>query len=248
VPKSSGLGQNLYVAGVDVSGDIGSLQSVHGGPAALDTTGIDKRAFERIGGVRDGGLAYTAFFNDALAHLALRGLPTADVHLMYVMATSVGGAAACAVVKQLDYPANRAAGGALTFAVPNVGSGFGLEMMGGGGDGMLTAGKRTDAAPTNGTSIDYGAVSTLFGASAYAQVFSLTGTNVILTVQDSADNAAFAAVTGLAFTSVTAAPATERLQTAAGATIRRYVRVASSGTFSQAIFAVAFIRHQSATL
>jgi hypothetical protein len=249
-PKSSGLGQNFYLGGFDLSGDVGSLQRVGGGPALLDDTGLDKSAHERIGGVRDGGITYTTFFNDAAgqAHLALRGLPTTDVHVMYVHTTAVGGAAWCMVGKQMAYDPTRGADGALTFSVPKLANGFGLEVGGGGSDGMLTAGKRVDTAPTNGASIDHGAVSTLFGASAYLQVFALTGTNVILTVQDSADNVTFAAITGLAFTSVVAVPAVERLQTGATATIRRYVRVASSGTFTSATFAVAFVRHLTATL
>jgi hypothetical protein len=85
------------------------------------------------------------------------------------------------------------------------------------------------------------------GAQAYLQVTSFTGTSVTVAVQDSADNSTFAAVTGLTFTAVTAAPAWQRLATAGTATLRRYVRVVTTGTFSSATFAVMANRNLSST-
>ena len=66
--KQSGLGDNFYLHGYDVSGDLGSV-SVSGGPAALEVTGIDKSAFERIGGLRTGGMSWQAWFNPASADI-----------------------------------------------------------------------------------------------------------------------------------------------------------------------------------
>src|SRR5262249_40572013 len=105
-----------------------------------------------------------------------------------------------------------------------------------------------DSTGTNGTSIDYGLTSTLFGMSAYLQVFAFTGTTCTVTVADSADNSSFTGITGGTFTAVTAAPTPARVQATAAPTSRRYVRVQTTGTFSSITFAVAFIRHQSATL
>lgn len=254
--KTGGLGQALYVAGVDLSGDTGSLDRSGGGPNLLVVTGIDKSAIERIGGKRDGEISFNPWFNPSAgqAHLLLRGLPTADVHVMHVMQQSVGGAFAAAVAKQVNYDGAVAGDGSFPLKVQALANAFGLEMGGSGPptfneDGMLTAGKRVDTAPTNGTSIDFGSVNTAFGMSAYLQVLAFTGTNVVIRVEDSADNSSFAAVTGLTFTTITAAPGYERLQTATGATIRRYLRVVtSSGTFSSVTFAVAVIRHKTATL
>ncbi|HEY6494943.1 MAG TPA: hypothetical protein VIZ43_16840 [Trebonia sp.] len=84
---------------------------------------------------------------------------------------------------------------------------------------------------------------TAFGAQAYLQVTAFAGTSVTVAVQDSADNSSFAAVTGLTFTAVTAAPNTQRLATANTATLRRYVRVATTGTFTSASFAVMLNRN-----
>lgn len=86
-----------------------------------------------------------------------------------------------------------------------------------------------------------------FGAQAYLQVTGFAGTSVTVAVQDSADNSTFTAVTGLTFTAVTAAPAWQRLATAGNATVRRYLRIATTGTFSNAVFAVALTRNLAAT-
>jgi hypothetical protein len=85
-----------------------------------------------------------------------------------------------------------------------------------------------------------------FGAQAYLQVTGFAGTSVTVTVKDSADNSSFTAVTGLTFTAVTAAPATQRLATANNATIRRYLQVDTTGTFSSATFAVVLNRNLAA--
>lgn len=237
--KSTGLGQNLYIGGVDLSGDIGSVDTASGSVATIDATGIDKSAYERILGLRDGSLTYTAYFNDAGAHLTLRNLPTTDVHAMYVHATTIGAPAACMVGKQLDYGGTRGTDGALTFSVPNAASGYALEWC-----DMLTAGKRTDTTATNGSAYDYGAGigATSFGLSAYLQVFAFSGTSVTVAVQDSADGASgWASVA--TFTAVTTAPGFERIGTTNSATIKRYLRVITTGTFSNAVFAVAVAKH-----
>lgn len=88
---------------------------------------------------------------------------------------------------------------------------------------------------------------TAAGAQAYLQVTGFTGTSVTVAVQDSADGTTYTAVTGLTFTAVTAAPAWQRLATAGSATIRRYLRVSTTGTFSSATFAVMLNRNLSAT-
>ena len=86
-----------------------------------------------------------------------------------------------------------------------------------------------------------------FGMQAYLQVTAFAGTSVTVAVQDSADNASFTTITGLTFTAVTAAPAWQRLATANNATVRRYLRVITTGTFNPATFAVAVNRNLSTT-
>lgn len=86
-----------------------------------------------------------------------------------------------------------------------------------------------------------------FGAQAYLQVTAFSGTSVTAAVQDSADGTSYSAVTGLTFTAATAAPYTQRLATAGNATIRRYLRVSTTGTFASATFAVVVNRNLAAT-
>lgn len=236
--KTGGLGDNLYVDGYDLSGDIGAVSSIGGGPAVIDVTAINSSAMERIGGLRDGRIEYSAFFNDAAArsHVVLSALPTADRIITYCRGTTLGNPAACLVAKQLNYDPTRAADGALTIAGQTQGNGYGLEW-----GQQLTAGKRQDTTATNGTSVDHTA-STSFGWQAYLQVFSFTGTSVTVTVQDSADNSSFAGFTGSAFTAATAL-GSQRIAGAAGSTVRRYLRVATTGTFSEATFSVVFIKN-----
>lgn len=240
--KQSGMGDRLYVNGVDLSGDIGSLGNIGGGPTPGEITGIDKSAFERLGLERDGRIEFTAWFNPSpgRAHKTFSALPQTDVQLMYFHNPAIGNAAACVVAKQVNYDPNREASGALSWSVSCQGNGTGLEW----GE-QLTAGVKTDTTATNGTAFDFGAVSTLFGGQAYLQVFALTGTSVTVKIQDSADNVSFADVTGLTFTAATV-PGAQRLQTLNNATIRRYVRAVSTGTFTNAQFAVAFVRNQTA--
>ena len=241
--KQSGLGDNLYLSGVDLSGDTNSIGQVGGGPAPLEFTGIDKSAYERIGGERDGRLSWVSYFNPTGAHPTLSALPTADVHLMYCRGTTLGNPAACMVAKQPNYDGKRDTSGAFLFSLDAVANGFGVEW-----GTLLTAGKRSDTTATNGTGVDLTTVSTAFGWQAYLQVFSFTGTSVTVQLQDSADNASFANLgAGGAFTAVTAAPGTQRLVSpGATDTVRRYLRVATSGTFSQATFAVVFVRNATA--
>lgn len=238
--KQSGLGDALFVGGYDLSGDIGSLSNIGGGPAAIDVTAINKSGIERIGGLRDGRIEYVSYFNPAAAaaHPTLAALPTTDRSIMYCRGTSLGSPSACLVAKQLNYDGTRAADGAFTFAGSTQGNGYGLEW-----GRLLTAGKRQDTTATNGTGVDHAAASS-FGWQAYLQVFSFTGTSVTVTIQDSADNASFAAFTSSAFTAATAI-GTQRIAGAAGSTVRRYLRVATSGTFTEATFAVMFVKNES---
>lgn len=178
--KSSGLGDNFYLSGYDLTTDIGSLGSISGGPALLDVTSIDKSAYERIGGLRNGNLEFMAFFDTAVgaSHARLSTLPTADVIATYARGTTLGNPAASMVAKQINYDGTRAADGMFTFAVQAQSNGYGIEW---GVQG--TAGKRSDTTATNGTSIDLGVPSGSFGLQAYLHVFSFTGTSVTVTLQ-----------------------------------------------------------------
>lgn len=246
--KQSGLGDALLVGGYDLSGDIQAIDSIHGGPSPLTFTGIDKSAHERKGGIRDGAISATTYFNAATgqAHPVLSALPTTDVIVTYCRGTSLGNAAACIVAKQIGYDPTRADDGALTLKTEAQANGYGLEW-----GVQLTAGKRTDTDETDGTSVDLGTGSTTHGLQAYLQVTAFTGTDVTITLQESSDDAdsdAFADVTGGAFTQVTSGPTTQRIATAASQTVERYLRVVTttSGGFTSVTFNVVVRRNPTA--
>ncbi|MEU2730116.1 hypothetical protein ABZ650_20605 [Streptomyces griseoviridis] len=246
MPKTGGLGDNLYIGGYNASGDIQQLGRIGGGPALLNMTGIDKAAFERRGGLRDGAIEFTAFFNSdtvtPATHQKLAALPRADVLLTYCRGTTLGDWAASLIGKQVNYDPSRGDDGMLTFAVSAQANGFGIEW-----GRQLTAGVRTDSAATNGGGVDTTAAAS-FGGQAYLQVLGFTGTDATVKIQDSADNAVFADVAGFSFTAVTAAPASERIALANTATLRRYLRVATTTTagFTSLAFSVNVIKNESA--
>lgn len=242
--KQSGLGDQLYIGTTNVSGDIGSLSRVGGGITTFDVTGIDKSANERIGGKRDGEIAFSSWFNPSAggAHVTVKPLPTADILVSYFRGQTVGQPAASVNAKQVEYMEKRTDDGALSFEVSAQSDAFGLEW-----GNMLTPGIRSDVAATNGTGFDWGAtavVPTAFGFQAYLHVFSFTGTSVTITLQDSTDNVTFNNITGGAFAAVTGV-GTQRI-TGAPATIQRFTRVITTGTFSQVSFAVNFVRNETA--
>lgn len=245
--KQSGLGDNFYVSGYDLSGDTAALGTISGGHALLDKTGINKSAFERIGGRRDGFIEWTSHFNPATdqQHDVLSTLPLTDRILTYCRGTTLGNPAACMVAKQISYDFTRTDDGDLTAAVRAEANGYGLEW-----GNQLTAGKRTDTTATNGSSVDFGTGSTAFGLQAYLQVFAFTGTSVTVKIQESSDNGsgdAFTDVTGGGFTAATGIT-TERIQTSRSLTVERYLRVVTTGTFSNAVFSVVVVRNDTSVV
>lgn len=244
--KQGGLGDALYYAGYDLSGDVQSLGNIGGGPAVLDFTDITQAANARQGGLRDGRIEWTSFFNPGVAanaaHTVLSALPRGDVLLTYGRGTTLGSPAACLNGKQINYDPTRGADGSLLIAVSGQASSYGLEW-----GKLLTAGLRTDTAATNGTSVDTLAA-TSFGAQAYLQVSAFTGTDVTVKIQDSADNTTFTDVTGLAFAQITAAPGTQRIAIANTATVRRYVRASTvtTGGVTSVSFAVVINKNECA--
>lgn len=246
MPKQSGLGDALYIDGVSISGDTDSLNKISGGPKALDFTGIDKSAHERLGGQRDGEIAWVSFFNPTNAHTALATLPLTDRIVTYLRGTTLGNPAAAMVAKQIGYDPTRATDGMLTAAVDCQANAFGLEW-----GVTLTAGQRTDTTATSpATGVDQTTVSTAFGWQAYLHVFAgFVGTSVTVTLQDSADNSAFANFGGGgAFTTATGITSQRLASPGATDTVRRYVRAITTGTFTNAVFAVVFVRNTTAVV
>jgi len=240
--KQSGLGANLYVGGYDLSGDTNSVGKIAKDAGPIEMTGIDKLAFERQAGQLTGEIDWTSYFNATNAHLALGPLPRTDRVVTYFHRAQQGVPAANMVAKQTTYNPKREQSGELTLDVVALSNAWWLDW------GLtLTAGKRTDAAPTNGTGVDF-TTPFAFGLQAYLQVFAFTGTNCTIKLQGSSDNGAgdaFADIAGGAFTLVTGAHVDERIATSRTLAVERYMRVVTSGTFSSIQFAVSATVNQA---
>lgn len=237
--KTSGLGSLLIVGGADVSGDIGDIGAIQVSRNYLDVSAINQSAMDRVPGLKDGDLTFNSYWNTAAgaAHATLSALPRTDQIVSYVHSSVVGGAVASMVGKEIGYAPTRGQDGSLVAAITAHANGYGLEW----GE-LLTTGEQTFASGTvNGTSVDYGSTSSLFGAAAYLHVLSLGSGTPTVTIADSANDSSFTAVTAMAFTPTVVGAS--RLQGATNATVRRYVRVQVTGTYTALVAVVNFVRY-----
>lgn len=239
--KQGGMGDNLYIGGYELGGDIASIQRVGGGPAPWDATDITLSGVARLGLARDGGIDATTFFDKAAGktHPRLSLLPTADAIVTYCRSTVLGAPAAALVSKQIGYDGTRGQDGSFTFAVQSQANGYGLEW---GIQG--TAGTRADTTAMTGSAVDQGSASPgAFGLQMYVHLTAFTGTSVTIKLQESSDNAgdAYADVVGATTGALSAIGAT-RVATGAIA-VERYLKVVTTGTFTVANFQVMMTRN-----
>jgi hypothetical protein len=158
---------------------------------------------------------------------------------MYLRGAGIGSEAFCMVGKQIDYNPNRGDDGSLLFTTSAQSNGFGADWA-----DQLTAGKVTHASGASTTGLDTLAAAS-FGWQAYIQVFSLGSGTAEITIEDSADNSAWLTLSGAEFTDATTRTF-ERIQSSsATATVRRYLRVTTSGTFTDLVFAVAITKNDN---
>lgn len=311
--KTTGLGDNFYVSGYDLSGDIAALQTIRTSMTLLDVTDITQSAHARLPGLRDGEISFNSWFDPAAnqAHAVLSALPSTDITCLYCRGTTLGNVAAGINGKQVNYDPARAQDGSLMLTVQVLGNGNPLEW-----GQQLTAGDATVASAGNGTSVDLGIMgpsltitgntlanptvvttstahglatgdsvnitgsnstpsingdntvtvisSTTFsvpvnvtvagtagtvqrtstggGWAAYLQLFSIGSNSVTVTLQDSADNSSFTNLTGGAFSALSARGQQRLASSSSTAIVRRYARIVTSGTFTNAVIAVVFCR------
>ncbi len=99
MPKQSGLGDQLFIAGYDIGADINSIGSIATPRTTLPATGITQMANARMFGTRDASAELTSYWNTDAGQVfdALSGLPRTNVDLMYLRGAGVGRAAFCMV-------------------------------------------------------------------------------------------------------------------------------------------------------
>jgi len=229
--KKSGLGQQIFVHGYDLSGDVATIDNASSPRGLLDTTALNAPAHERILGLSDGNIGVSSWFNDATEqeHAAFSGLPTADRIVMWVFGATRGDVSACLVAKQVNYDAARGNDGSLSFTIDTQAT-TGVPLLWG---NTLTTGKETHSSATTSTSRDDGAT-TGYGLVGILSVTDVDSGTVTVNIQQSADNVTFANILGFAAVSAAAAPTAQRLPLSGA--ILRYLRVRTTGTFTNCDF------------
>ena len=233
--KTSGLNTRCYVAGYDISGDANSLDGVGYNQAVIDTTAINGVATSRIIGLVDGTLGVNVFFEATSEHAALLAsnvVPTGDRVVLVPLGSAVGDAGIGLVAKQANYDVSQGGTGSpvsakASFSANGYPPEFGV---------MLTAHDDTHSSASNGTSVDNSA-SSANGGAGYIQAFSLSSGTPTVKIQHSSDNSTFTDL--ITFTASTAI--SSQYKTVSG-TVNRYIRVISTGTFSNLKFACLFYR------
>jgi hypothetical protein len=237
--KQAGLGDGLVIDGIDISGDTGSLGSIGSSRPTTGVTGIDKFAQERIHLIRSGRIEWQSWFNPARAHPELSSLPTSDRIVTYLRGRTLGNPAAGMVAKQINYDPNRNIDGSLNAGVQAQSNGYGLEW-----GKQLTAGLLTVAAPGSQLGADFGA-QTLFGLQAYLQVLDVQGGDLDVHLEDSSTSSGsgFSVFSSALDFPTFNAPGASRIQSARDATVRRWVRVNYTGTFTSATLLVVVVKN-----
>ena len=240
--KVNGLNVRLYVEGYDLSGDANALSGLGYTNELLDVTTLDVSAKKRIVGIVDGEISVDAFFDPASSrqHAVWTSnsgkLPTADQEVLVPMGSAVGDPCVGLVSKQGTYSTTRSPGSAISAsATYTTSDGLGLEF-----GAMLTAHDDTHSSAGSGTVVDSGASSSNGGAG-YLQIFSLASGSVTVNLQESTSSGgSYSNFMTFSTVAAAAAPAAERL-TMEG-TVQRYIKVTTTGTFSDAVIAVGFAR------
>ena len=127
--KGSGLGQQIFVHGYDLSGDVAAIDNAGSPRELLDITGLNASAHERVMGLSDGNLGVSSWFNDATEqeHAAFKGLVTTDRIVTWAFGATRGDVAACLVGKQINYDPSRGSDGSLSFTIDTQADGVSLD-------------------------------------------------------------------------------------------------------------------------
>jgi hypothetical protein len=237
--KQTGLTDNFYIDGHDLSGNVTSVDTISGSKATLDTPVIESAGMVRLAGHGSGEISFTTWFDDGtnLEHTALAALPTTDVVVLYTRGVASDSPAAGITAKQINYDGSKGSDKALTLNVQCLTDSVPLEW-----GVLLTAGAITQSSAGSESSKDDSASSSS-GIAAYLQIVDINSGAPTITIEHSANNSSWSTL--LSFTAVSdgAEPTAER-KTASG-TVNRYLRVTSTGTFSNAKFIIAYRRGET---
>jgi hypothetical protein len=240
--KKSGLGQQIFVHGYDLSGDVAAIDNAGSPRNLLEITAVNASGIERLVGLSDGNLSVSSWFNDATEqeHAAFSGLVTTDRILTWALGATRGDVAACLVAKQLNYDGSRGTDGSLSFSIDSQADGISLDWC-----NTLTTGKETHSSAGSSTSRDDGAATTA-GMVAYLEITDCDSGTPTVTIQESSDNGSSDAWANcMVFSSVGYASTPTAERSTMSGTVKRYLRVTTTGTFSNLDFCVSTRRGTS---
>lgn len=247
--KTSGAdgSERLFVDGINVSGNIGAINTAAVRRALTDLTDITQSAIARAALQADGELAFNSWWDGTPTTGVNETFKTvrADAHFMFTHGTALTSPAFCLVAHQADYSIPRSPDGTLaaTIAAQSTGGNppeWGFLATSGSGQPY-----QTFASAGNGSDCDDLAgspTSTAAGAALYVHCISIASGSFTVKVQDAATLPTYADVAGLVTTSISAAGARRAVSTSPTATIRRYTRIVLAGTFTNAVIVAAIIR------
>jgi hypothetical protein len=237
--KESGLNVRLYVEGKDMSGSANALSGAGYSQAMLETTPLNTSAATRITGLADGTLSVNGYFDtsdDAPWAEDSGKLPSSDAVVLVALSSAVGDPSVGMNAKEGEFNVSRSSGSAISITSTFAGNGMGGEF----GE-MMTAHDDTHSSAGSGTVVDSGASSSSGGAG-YVQVISLGSGSVVVNLQESTSSGgSYSNFMTFSTVAAAAAPSAERV-TMEG-TVQRYIKVVTTGTFSNAKIAVAFARY-----
>ena len=236
--KQTGLADAFYIDGHDLSGDITSVDTVSGRRATLEVPVISKSGMVRLAGHADGEISFTTWFDDGtnLSHTALSVRPTGDVVVLYCRGIAASSPAAMLVAKQINYDPTKGQDRAWSAAVQCLGQGNPLAW------GQLFAAEATQGSAGSTSSKDDGA-SSANGLEAVIQILDINSGAPTFKIEDSPNDSSWSDLVTFSAVSDGAEPIAERV-TVSG-TVNRYLRITSTGTFSNAKYVLAYRRGES---
>ena len=239
--KVNGLNVRFYVEGYDLSGDANALSAMGYTNELLDVTALDSSARKRIIGIVDSEITCDAWFDNAASkqHAIWTSnsgkQPTTDQEIVIPFGSAVGDQFVGLVAKQGTYSVTRSPGSAISANAVFSANGSAAEF-----GKMLTAHDDTHSTAGSGTVVDSGASSSN-GGTGYLQILSLASGSVTVNLQESTSSGgSYSNFMTFSTVAAAAAPAAERL-TMEG-TVQRYIKVTTTGTFSNAKIVVGFSR------
>jgi len=232
--KINGLGFRIYANGYDLNTDVNALSGIGSTQALLDVTPLSKSATARLIGLSDSTLTVNGWFDNAtgMSHDAFESI-AGDSEVIMTMGTSRGDAACGMVADQSSYNIDRSQGSAIATTVEfSTSDGNGLNW-----GVVLTDGpEQTDSSAANSASVD-NAASTSNGARAVISVESIASGSAVIKIQESTNDSALTDM--MTFSTVSGRTSEATSMTG---TVPRYLRVQTSGTFTNLVFVVQIAR------